>query len=144
MSIFAKLRAGVTTASAEASQAIAAEFATALPAQCTLALHGNLGVGKTTFVQGLARGFGILEQVTSPTFNIYTVHRGPSRTLVHLDAYRLDTAAQIEALLLEDFLNPPWCLAVEWPEKIAAWIPTDTLHLDLGITADEHHTIRLR
>lgn len=144
MSIFAKLRAGVTTASAEASQAIAAEFATALPAQCTLALHGNLGVGKTTFVQGLARGFGITEHVTSPTFNIYTVHRGPTRTLVHLDAYRLDKAAQIEALLLEDFLNPPWCLAVEWPEKIAAWIPADTLHLDLGITADEHHTIRLR
>ena len=144
MSIFAKLRAGVTTASAEASQAIAAEFATALPAQCTLALHGNLGVGKTTFVQGLARGFGITEHVTSPTFNIYTVHRGPTRTLVHLDAYRLDTAAQIDALLLEDFLNPPWCLAVEWPEKIASWIPADTLHLDLGITSDEHHTIRLR
>ena len=144
MSIFAKLRAGVTTASAEASQAIAAEFAAALPAQCTLALHGDLGVGKTTFVQGLARGLGITEHVTSPTFNIYTVHRGPTRTLVHLDAYRLDNAAQIEALLLEDFLNPPWCLAVEWPEKIAAWIPADTLHLDLGITADEHHTIRLR
>ena len=67
-----------------------------------------------------------------------------ARNLVHLDAYRLDTAAQIEALLLEDFLNPPWCLAVEWPEKISAWIPSDTLHLDLGITADEHHTIRLR
>ena len=144
MSIFAKLRAGVTTASSEASHAIAAEFAVALPPQCTLALHGNLGVGKTTFVQGLARGFGITEHVTSPTFNIYTVHRGPARTLVHLDAYRLDTAAQIDALLLEDFLNPPWCLAVEWPEKIASWIPADTLHLDLGITADEHHTIRLR
>jgi tRNA threonylcarbamoyladenosine biosynthesis protein TsaE len=144
MNIFAKLRAGVTTASAEASQAIAAEFAAALPETSTLALHGDLGVGKTTFVQGLARGFGITENVTSPTFNIYTVHRGPARTLVHLDAYRLESAAQIEALLLEDFLNPPWCLAVEWPEKIAAWIPANTLHLDLGITADEHHTIHLR
>jgi tRNA threonylcarbamoyladenosine biosynthesis protein TsaE len=144
MNIFAKLRAGVTTASAEASQAIAAEFAVALPATCTLALHGDLGVGKTTFVQGLARGFGITASVTSPTFNIYTVHRGPERTLVHLDAYRLETTAQIESLLLEDFLNPPWCLAVEWPEKIAAWIPADSLHLDLGITADEQHTLRLR
>jgi tRNA threonylcarbamoyladenosine biosynthesis protein TsaE len=160
MSIYDKLRVGVTTASAAESQAIAAEFAAALPATCTLALHGDLGVGKTTFVQGLAHGFGITENVTSPTFNIYTVHRAPPsrsdsqlspitsqlvpRTLVHLDAYRLETAAQIESLLLEDFLNPPWCLAVEWPEKISAWIPADTLHLDLGITADEHHTIRLR
>ena len=160
MSIYAKLRAGITTASAADSQAVAAEFAAALPTTCTLALHGDLGVGKTTFVQGLARGFGITENVTSPTFNIYTVHRAPAapvrlsalnsqlstapRTLVHLDAYRLETSAQIESLLLEDFLNPPWCLAVEWPEKIAAWIPPDTLHLDLGITADERHTIRLR
>ncbi len=144
MSIYAKLRAGITTASAAESQAVAAEFGAALPATCTLALHGDLGVGKTTFVQGLARGFGITAQVTSPTFNIYTVHRGSFRTLVHLDAYRLETAAQIESLLLEDFLNPPWCLAVEWPEKISAWIPSNTLHLDLGITADEHHTIRLR
>ncbi|MEI6053463.1 MAG: hypothetical protein WCQ44_12235, partial [Opitutaceae bacterium] len=53
------------------------------------------------------------------------------------------TPAQIEALLLEDFLHPPWCLAVEWPEKISAWIPSGTLHLNLGITANEHHTIRL-
>ena len=144
MSIFAKLRAGVATASPAESQAIAAEFAAALPTTCTLALHGDLGVGKTTFVQGLARGFGITEKVTSPTFNIYTVHHGPARTLLHLDAYRLETAAQIESLLLEDFLNPPWCLAVEWPEKIAEWSPADTFHLDLGITPDERHTIRLR
>lgn len=144
MNIFDRLRAGVVTASAEESQNVAAEFAAALPATCTLALHGDLGVGKTTFVQGLARGFGLIEPVTSPTFNIYTVHPSSLRTLVHLDAYRLETAAQIDALLIEDFLHPPWCLAVEWPEKIAAWLPADAHHLDLGITPDECHTIRLR
>lgn len=139
-----KLRAGIVTTSAEATQKIAAEFARALPAATTLALHGDLGVGKTTFVQGLARGLGITTSVTSPTFNIYTVYRGPTRTLVHLDAYRLETSTQIESLLLEDFLMPPWCLAIEWPEKIGAWLPADALHLELGITADEHHTVRLR
>ena len=144
MNIFDRLRAGVVTASAEESQNVAAEFAAALPATCTLALHGDLGVGKTTFVQGLARGFGLIEPVTSPTFNIYTVHPSSVRTLVHLDAYRLETAAQIDALLIEDFLHPPWCLAVEWPEKIASWLPADAHHLDLGITPDECHTIRLR
>ena len=144
MSIFAKLRAGVTTSSAEESHALAEEFARALPADTTLALHGDLGVGKTTFVQGLARGLGVTDPVTSPTFNIFTLYKGASRTLVHMDAYRLESDRQIDALMLEDFLVSPWILAVEWPEKIAAWIPANALHLDLGITTDQRHTIRLR
>lgn len=138
-----QLRSGVVTASARETQAIAVELAPQLPRECVLALHGNLGVGKTTFVQGLARGFGVKGHVTSPTFNIYTVHRGTGRTLVHLDAYRLETGRQMEDLLLEDFLIPPYCLAIEWPEKISDWIPSVALHLELGITADEKHTIKL-
>lgn len=144
MSILERLRAGVTTASADETRALAGELARSLPPDQTLALHGDLGVGKTTFVQGLARGFGVAEPVTSPTFNIYTVHRGPQRTLVHLDAYRLEGAREIDDLLLEDFLVTPWCLAVEWPDRIAEWLPADTWHLELGITAGERHTLRLR
>ena len=143
MSVLEQLRAGATTASADESRALAQRFAAALPADTTLALHGNLGVGKTTFVQGLARGFGIEDSITSPTFNIFTLHRGPVN-LLHLDAYRLESALQVEDLLLTDFMVSPWCLAVEWPEKISDWLPPDTLHLDLGITSDERHTIRLR
>lgn len=144
MSIFVKLREGIITASAEATHALAEELAAALPADATLALHGDLGVGKTTFVQGLARGLGVTEPVTSPTFNIFTLHRGATRTLVHMDAYRLENDRQIDALMLEDFLVSPWCLAIEWPEKIATWIPANAFHLDLGITPDQRHTVRLR
>ena len=143
MSICAKLRAGIVTASAAETRAIAHELAAALPPDIVLALHGNLGVGKTTFVQGLAAGFGCPDPVTSPTFTIYTLHQGGRRTLVHLDAYRLESGAQIDSLMLEDFLISPYCLAVEWPEKIADWIPSDAWHLELGITADERHTLRL-
>jgi len=142
-SIYDKLRAGVATASAEETRALAEKFATALPPDATLALHGDLGVGKTTFVQGLAHGFGVTDAVTSPTFTIFTLHRG-SRTLVHLDAYRLNHANQLDSLMLEDYLVSPYCLAVEWPEHVAAWLPPDTLHLDLGIAADERHTVKLR
>ena len=142
MTILEKLRAGVTTQSAEETRGLAAAFAAALSPDVTLALHGNLGVGKTTFVQGLARGLGISDTVTSPTFNIFTLHRGRIN-LLHLDAYRLERAQQVEDLLLSDFLVSPWCLAVEWPEKIADWLPPDTWHLELGITADENHTLRL-
>ncbi len=164
MSIFEKLRASVATASAEETRSLAAELAAALPPDSTLALHGDLGAGKTTFVQGLAHGFGIVEPVTSPTFTIFTLHRAPGpvrhlvrrslseggslggggRMLVHLDAYRLDDPRQGEALMLDDFLVSPWCLAIEWPEKIAAWIPDNALHLALGIADDGRHMIRLR
>ncbi len=143
IAILERLRAGVTTTSAEETRTLAAALAAALPPESTLALHGDLGVGKTTFVQGLARGLGISETVTSPTFNIFTLHRGRTN-LLHLDAYRIGSAREVEDLLLSDFMIPPWCLAVEWPDKIAAWLPPGTLHLDLGITPDERHTLRLR
>jgi tRNA threonylcarbamoyladenosine biosynthesis protein TsaE len=143
MSIFAELTAGITTRSAEETQSIALRLARALPVDATLALHGNLGVGKTTFVQGLAKGFGVTDAVTSPTFNIFTLHRGGTRMLVHLDAYRLENDRQIDSLMLDDFLTSPFCLAVEWPEKIAAWLPQDALHLTLRIIDEHHHHVQL-
>ncbi|HVW21716.1 MAG TPA: tRNA (adenosine(37)-N6)-threonylcarbamoyltransferase complex ATPase subunit type 1 TsaE [Opitutaceae bacterium] len=145
-SISARLRAGVSTGSAEETQALAAALAAELPADATLALHGDLGAGKTTFVQGLARGLGVAEPVTSPTFNLYRLYAPApgGRQLAHLDAYRLDGAAQAEALLLEDFLLSPYCLAVEWPEKIAAWIPANAWHLDLALAAGGRRALRLR
>jgi tRNA threonylcarbamoyladenosine biosynthesis protein TsaE len=147
MNIIDRLRAGVATDSAEETREMAARLAAVLPADLTLALHGDLGVGKTTFVQGLALGFGIAEPVTSPTFNLCRFYRGAgpgARNLGHLDAYRLDGAAQVEALFLEDFLQPPYCLAVEWPEKITAWLPPGAWHLDLAIADGQQHTLRLR
>ncbi|MBA3850194.1 MAG: tRNA (adenosine(37)-N6)-threonylcarbamoyltransferase complex ATPase subunit type 1 TsaE [Opitutus sp.] len=144
MNISARLCAGITTGSAEATRALAAEFAATLPPDTTLALHGDMGVGKTTFVQGLARGLGVHEQVTSPTFAIYSVHRGAGRTLVHLDAYRLEDERQVESLLLDEFLVSPWVLAVEWPDKIAGWIPANALHLTLSIVEGDRHCVRLQ
>lgn len=143
-SICAELQHGVITTSAEQTRTLARRLAPALPADTVLALHGDLGVGKTTFVQGLAEGLGIQESVTSPTFNLYVLHQGPRGRLLHLDAYRLEGAAQVEALMLEDFLVSPWIAAIEWPEKIADWLPHDSWHLDLGITPDESHSVKLR
>ena len=143
MSIYDELRAGVTTASADATRDLGARLAAALPPDSTLALHGDLGVGKTTLVQGLARGLGIAGPVTSPTFNVFHLYPG-TRQLLHLDAYRLDGARQMTELMLEDFLVPPYLLAVEWPDRIAEWLPADTLHLELGIEAPGRHRLTLR
>lgn len=142
--ICAELRTGLVTTRAAATRDAAVALAQSLPVDTVLALHGDLGVGKTTFVQGLAIGWGIREPVTSPTFNLYTLYEGPRGRLLHLDAYRLDHAGQVDALMLEDFLISPWIAAIEWPERIADWLPAQAWHLDLGITADEAHTIKLR
>ena len=142
----AQLRAGVTTRSADETRDLAARLAPLLPRDATLALHGDLGVGKTTFVQGLARGLGIDATITSPTYTIFTIHRAATTgapVLVHLDAYRLEGAAQFEALMLDDFLLSPYVLAIEWPEKIDAWIPKDAWHLTLGINGAGSHVVRL-
>ena len=139
-----RLRTGVTTTNAEETRGLATELARALPGDCVLALHGDLGVGKTTLVQGLAAGLGIQETVTSPTFNVFSVYEGERHRLVHLDAYRLEHEHQLETLMLEDFLISPWIAAVEWPDKIAGWIPADAWHLELSIKAGERHHVRLR
>ena len=139
-----RLREGGRTRSADETRSLAAAWAAELPPDATVALHGDLGAGKTTWVQGLALGFGITEPVTSPTFTIYTIHRGKTRMLAHLDAYRLGSPREAEDLLLEEFLASPWCLAVEWPERVPEWIARDAWHLDLDIGADGRHSIRLR
>ena len=114
-----------------------------MPVDTVLALHGDLGVGKTTFVRGLARAWGIQEAVTSPTFNLYTIYKG-DRQLIHLDAYRLDSGTDLDALMIEDFLQTPWCFAVEWPEHIPDALPQDAWHFYLTINEDQSHQIRLK
>ena len=141
-----QLRAGIATNSVDETRALAARLARLLPRDATLALHGDLGVGKTTFVQGLARGLGMDAAITSPTFTIFTIHRNATAdapSLIHLDAYRLENDRQIESLMLEDFLVPPYVLAIEWPEKIAAWIAKDAWHFTLRITDGRKHFVRL-
>ncbi|HXQ81557.1 MAG TPA: tRNA (adenosine(37)-N6)-threonylcarbamoyltransferase complex ATPase subunit type 1 TsaE [Opitutaceae bacterium] len=142
-SISDSLRAGVTTQSADETRSLAAQWAAELPADTTVALHGDLGAGKTTWVQGLALGLGITEPVTSPAFTIYTLHRGATRMLAHMDAYRLGSPREAEDLLLEEYLVSPWCLAVEWPDRVPGWIAPDAWHLDFEIEADGRHSIRL-
>ena len=94
-----------------------------------LALSGELGAGKTTFVQGLARILGIRERVQSPTFVLMKWYRlprkhGPFRHLVHVDAYRLDRAKDARHLGLRHvFRDRDAIVVVEWAERIKKLIP---------------------
>ena len=143
MSTLDRLRQGIETTAAAETIALGRQLAAELPPDCVLALHGDLGSGKTTLVSGLASGWGIAGPVTSPTYNLFTLHRG-QRLLAHLDAYRLNHGRDMDALMLEEFLVSPWCLAVEWPDKIEGWLPPHTLHLDLTATSEASRTIKLR
>lgn len=143
MNILDKLAAGVTTSSPEESHAIARELAKQLPDEAVLTLEGDLGAGKTTFVKGLAEAWRIKEAVTSPTFNIYNLYQG-DRQLAHMDAYRLEESPEIwDELMLEELIAPPFCLAIEWPSKLA-FIPWPVTHR-LYLTAQgERRTITLK
>lgn len=130
--------------SVEKTEEVASRLAKLLPEDCTLALHGTLGAGKTTFVHGLARAFGIDQPVTSPSYNIYAIYEGRTRQLIHMDAYRLPSPEAVESLMLEEFMRSPWCWVVEWPEKIGDALPSDTLHLDFEIISAGTHRFRVR
>ncbi len=111
----------LTSHSLERTWQIAEAFARILPPDQILALSGDLGAGKTAFVKGLARAWHIMGPITSPTFNLMNIHQG-NRQLVHIDAYRLESAYAWDSLMVEDFLRSPWCIAIEWPDKIrGAW-----------------------
>ena len=133
-SIWHRLEKGLVLTSAARTRALGKALAAVLPPDCVLALHGDLGSGKTTLVSGLAEGWEIPGPVTSPTFNLLVLHRG-RRLLAHLDAYRLKSGEDLDALMLDEFLKSPWCLAVEWPENVADALPENAFHLymsDLG------------
>lgn len=98
-----------------------------------IAFKGPLGAGKTTMAKGLARGLGVEETVTSPTFTIISEYEGRLR-LHHIDAYRLSGAEDFSALGGEDILaDPEGVSLVEWSERIEAALPSDSTFIELSV-----------
>lgn len=103
-----------------------------------ICLQGNLGVGKTTFTQGLAQGWGSLDAVSSPTFVLVNMYRrADGGQLFHLDAYRLDSVPEAEELDLDSMLAEG-ALIVEWPERLGNLIPPENLWIHLEHISEEH------
>lgn len=109
-----------------------------------LCLVGDLGSGKTTLVQGLAAGWGSLDRVTSPTFVLVNVYRHPDgQQLYHLDAFRLNSAAQAEELDIHAMLEAG-PLVVEWAERIERALPTENLWATLKLVDDNQRDLLLQ
>lgn len=96
-------------------------------------LEGELGTGKTVFVQGLARGLGIQETVNSPTFVLIQEYPRGRLPLFHVDAYRLECALELEFLGLDEILDQEGVTAVEWAGRLAVLLPPE--RLEVGFTA---------
>jgi len=111
-----------------------------------LALSGELGVGKTTLVQVLAQTLGVVEHVTSPTFVVmrtYEAHHPRFRSLVHIDAYRVEDIREMEVLHIPELLaRDDVIVCVEWPERIGALIPDDAIRVQFEITEGTTRRIR--
>ena len=108
----------VTNSPAE-TEALGAALAEELKPGAVVAFTGDLGAGKTAFVRGLARGLGIGERVTSPTFTIVNEYEGGRLPLFHFDMYRLDSADELFDIGWEDYLARGGVCAVEWSENVA-------------------------
>ena len=122
---------------AAATQALGQELAGLLPPGSLLLLLGDLGAGKTCLVQGLAKGLGIDEPITSPTFALAQHYQGQGgRALVHLDLYRLELAAAADELLAqeeEEALALGAVMAVEWPERLSV-VPPEAWQVGLELS----------
>ena len=112
-----------------------------------IALHGDLGAGKTTFVQQLGQQLGVTDPITSPTFGIlarYQTTHPTWQTLLHMDAYRLETEAELGPLRFVELLqetNTIFC--IEWAERIVTALPAHTTHLTFSIAEAETRSIQV-
>lgn len=119
------------TNSAAETQALAARLAAELPDGAVLCLHGDLGAGKTCFVQGLAKALGVRRPVGSPTFTLINEYKG-RRALAHVDLYRVRGAGDAFGLGLEDYLfRFGGVVAIEWAERVAELLPETCWHVRL-------------
>ncbi len=128
------------TTSVDQTRAVAEALAPIVTDGDLLLLTGDLGTGKTAFVQGLARGLLVADRVTSPTFTIMQHHEG-RLALHHVDAYRLESPAQVFELALSEVLDEGGVMVVEWGELVLTALEGD--HLDVvlrrGAGDDDRH-----
>lgn len=125
------------------------EVAPAQHGATLVTLSGELGAGKTAFTQAVARALGVTEVVTSPTFVIEKIYQLPAAQraagfsrLVHIDAYRLESGAQLAPLGFDELMKDPGSLVLlEWPEMVADALPRAAVSITLTASADGSRTL---
>lgn len=119
-------------------ESLAADLANQIKEPATLGLVGVLGAGKSTFARSFLRALGVRGDIPSPTFTLAEVYEGVGPNGIdvwHVDAYRLTTPDEAEALGLLNALGTALCL-IEWPDKLGAYLPRNTLNVAISMDDD--------
>lgn len=131
----------IQTKNADLTQKLGFEMAKGLKTGAIFALFGDLGSGKTTFVQGLAEGLGIKNKIISPTFIIV---RKYEPNFYHVDLYRIEGSKDLESLGLDEILaDKSNIVAIEWPEKIEKFLPKKRIDLHFKYLGDDKRQITI-
>ncbi len=117
--------------SPEETEALGSALSARLTAGAVVAFSGDLGAGKTAFVRGLARGLGVSERVTSPTFTIVNEYESGRLPLFHFDLYRLSGPDDLFEIGWEDYMDRGGVCAVEWSEVAGTLLGPDCIHVDI-------------
>ncbi len=107
-----------------------------------VALSGPLGAGKTTLIQGIAAGAGVLDYVTSPTFIIINEYQGRS-PFYHIDLYRMEETAQIEDLGIEEYFVRGGICVIEWAEKLGPLLPKNAEKIEIKMVGENERELWL-
>lgn len=138
----------VVTHSAEETRALGAQLARSLGPGDVVALHGELGSGKTCLIQGICAGLGVEGHVTSPTFILINEYRGLRRgvslPVYHLDLYRLRSTAELEDLGVEEYFYGQGVSLVEWAERAGDLLPPRRREASLEYVDSSARRIQVR
>ena len=109
-------------------------------------LEGGLGAGKTRFAQGVGRGWGVLETLTSPTFTLISEYQRPQdgAWLYHIDLYRIASAEEAIGFGLEDYLDDEALILVEWPERVLPLLPAERLWIQIEMISETKRLLRMQ
>lgn len=131
------------TSSPLETEALGTKLAAHLKAGDVIAYEGGLGMGKTAFTRGLARGLGDDSQVSSPTFALVHEYLGCTPTLYHFDMYRVHTMDDLYSTGFFDYLETDCILAIEWSENITEALPENTIFVRFERDSENERTITI-
>ena len=137
----------ITIASEADLERAAGEFVSLMGDETVYAFNGPMGAGKTTFIRALVRALGVNDdEASSPSFSIINEYRSDTTAelIYHFDLYRLESVEEALEIGVEDYFDSGALCLLEWPERIEALLPDDTVIVDIAVNPDESRTLTLR